>query len=85
MNGAEFNRNMSNHSLEELAPYEGMSVAWSIDGKRILASAPTLEELDTRIRELGLRDYVVGYIPSFTASDLGGALLFQDVPEEDEA
>ena len=49
MDGNEFNKNLNlYHTPESLAPYEGRSVAWSVDGKRILAAAdtePLTEEL----------------------------------------
>jgi hypothetical protein len=65
MDWNEFNRNLSSHTLEELAPYEGKSVAWSLDGKRILAAADTETELYEEIDRLGLKqlEYVVGGVP----------------------
>jgi hypothetical protein len=58
-------RNWCSHPLEELLPYEGKSVAWSLDGKRILAAADTDEELYKEIDRLGLKEleYVVGGVP----------------------
>ena len=60
---------------EELWKYAGQHVAWSWDGTRIVASAPTLEELYKRLDELGvdservIGDYV--YDPNIT-SVVGG-------------
>ena len=71
-NGAEFNRNVSQHSLEELQPYFEQHVAWSRDGKQILAHAPDLDALITEIERLGLTEYVFGFVPDPTASYLGG-------------
>jgi hypothetical protein len=64
MNGSEFNRNISAHTAEELAPYEGQFVAWSRDGKQILAHATEEEDLHREIDRLHLTKYVVGFIPS---------------------
>jgi hypothetical protein len=61
-NGAEFNRNVSQHTLEELEPYFEQYVAWSMDGKQILAHAQTREDLAREIERLGLKDYVGGFI-----------------------
>ena len=49
-NGAEFNRNVSQHTLEEMEPYFEQYVAWSMDGKQILAHAPTREAALARLR-----------------------------------
>jgi hypothetical protein len=68
INGAEFNRNLTNHTLEELAPYEGQYVAWSKDGKRILLAAPTRDALYDLIQQQELREYVAGYVPPFDVS-----------------
>jgi hypothetical protein len=76
INGAEFNRNLNKHTLEDLAPYEGQYVAWSIDGKHILLAAGTREELYALIDQQGLREYVAGYIPPFDVSFLGGGAGF---------
>lgn len=71
-NGAEFNRNVSQHTPEELAPYVEQHVAWSRDGKQILAHAPNLDELLKEIERLKLKDYVFGFIPDGSLSYLGG-------------
>jgi len=70
MNGSEFNRNISAHSAEELAPYEGQYVAWSEDGNRILAHAQVEEDLYREIDRQQIKEYVVGFIPSPDISDL---------------
>jgi hypothetical protein len=54
--------NVGAHTWEELAPYAGQFVAWSFDGKTILAHAPEEEDLYKEIARLGLTEYVVGYI-----------------------
>lgn len=75
MNGSEFIRNLNAHSYEELAPYEGQFVAWSEDGKQILAHAPAEEELHREIDRQQIRKFVVGFIPESDISDLGRAWL----------
>jgi hypothetical protein len=75
MDMSEFARNRCLHSPEELAPYQEKHVAWSTDGKQILASAETWEELYREIDRKGITDYVIGFIPSGDISDLGGGLL----------
>jgi hypothetical protein len=71
-NGAEFNRNVSQHTLEELQPYVEQHVAWSRDGKQILAHAPDLDGLLKEIERLELKDYVFGFIPDANRSYFGG-------------
>jgi hypothetical protein len=71
----EFNRNVSAHTLEDLAPYEEQHVAWSEDGKHILAHAPSLAELYREVDRKGVTRYVIGFIPSGEVSDLGSGLL----------
>jgi hypothetical protein len=63
MNTNEFNRNLNLHTPEELAPFEDRYVAWSEDGKAILAHAATEAELYEEIDRRQLKSYVVGYIP----------------------
>jgi hypothetical protein len=72
---AEHNRNLSTHTWEELAPYLEQHVAWSLDGKQILAHAQDLTALLQEIARLGLKEYVLGFIPSPDRSDLGGGWL----------
>jgi len=75
MDVQEFTRNLSAHTAEELAPYEEQHVAWSEDGKQILAHAPSLAELYQEIDRKGLTGYVIGFIPSGDISDLGGGTV----------
>lgn len=62
MDASEFIHNVSAHSLEELAPYVEKHVAWSEDGKRILAAADTLGELYEEIDRRGLKQFVIDFI-----------------------
>jgi hypothetical protein len=75
MNVQEFIRNTSAHSFEDLEPYLDQHVAWSEDGTRVLAHAPTLSQLYEEIDRQGLSGYVLGFIPSGGISELGGGLL----------
>ena len=72
MDANEFTRNASAHSLEELAAYIEKHVAWSEDGKQILAAADTLDDLLHEIARLGLKKYVIDFIPDADLSFLGG-------------
>ena len=71
---AEHIRNVSAHPWEELAPYADQFVAWSYDGKTILAHAAEEDALYAELDRLGLSDYVVGYIWPPDISCLGGAM-----------
>ena len=73
MDANEFNKNLNlYHTPESLAPYEDKHVAWSVDGKRILAAADTEKELYEEIDRLGLKplEYVVGGVPRSDVSYL---------------
>ena len=71
MNGAEFIRNCNAFDPEELARLENQHVAWSEDGRQILAHAATLEELDREIQRLGISNCVVDFIPSGDQISIG--------------
>jgi hypothetical protein len=49
----EFRENRKRFPLEELQKYRGQWVAFSADGRRIVASAKTLEALHQRLRAAG--------------------------------
>jgi hypothetical protein len=72
MDANEFIRNCNAHTAEELAPFEEQYVAWSEDGKQILAHARDRDELYQEIDRKGLQRYVIGFIPSGDFSDFGG-------------
>ena len=74
MNTREFIHNVNAHSLEELAPFEERHVAWSMDGKTVLAHAATLADLYREIDQRGLTEYVVGFVPSPDIGFLGGGM-----------
>jgi len=75
MNANEFTRNVNAHTLEDLAPYEEQYVAWSEDGKQILANARVMADLFREIDRRELKRYVIGFIPSSDISFLGGGEL----------
>jgi hypothetical protein len=49
-----FRRNRDQFPDEQLEPYWGKQVAWSADGARIVASGDNHEDLDRRLRALGI-------------------------------
>jgi hypothetical protein len=75
-NPNEFIENCNAHTLEALEPYEEQYVAWSLDGKQILAHAATEEQLYEEIKRLGLARYVVDFIPNPDIGFLGGGSSF---------
>lgn len=72
MDANEYTRNVSAHSLEYLTPYVEKHVAWSEDGKQILAAADTLDDLFKEIDRLGLKQYVIGFVLDADFSYFGG-------------
>ena len=50
---SEHEQNRQRFTAEELIPYKDQWVAFSLDGKRIVASADDLIELDRRVRAQG--------------------------------
>ena len=77
MNTTDFLRNTSAHSSEELVPYFEQHVAWSVDGKQILAHSENEADLYKEIDRLGLNsaDYVIAFVPDPDIVTLGGAGL----------
>lgn len=63
MDPNECTRNISNWSPKALAPYYGRQVAWSLDGKQILADGASYDELFENIDRLGLKEYIIGFVP----------------------
>lgn len=63
MDVQQFMRNCTAHPPEELAQYQDQHVAWSEDGKSILAHAPDLDELCKELTARGITHYVLGFIP----------------------
>jgi len=59
-----FHANQQNHTVEQLAPYEGRHVAWSLDGTRILASGEDMGEVCRNLVTAGFDPsrVVFGYI-----------------------
>ena len=75
MDANEFTRNLNAHTLEELVPYKERYVAWSEDGREILAHAAEEADLYREIDRKALTRYVVDFIPDHDISELGGAGL----------
>jgi hypothetical protein len=50
---SEYDQNRQQFTPEQLEPYEGQWVAFSLDGKHIVAAASDLLALDKRLQELG--------------------------------
>jgi hypothetical protein len=57
---SEFEQNRDQFTVEQLTAYDGQWVAFSIDGKRIVAAAPDLLELDKKIVAAGANPENVG-------------------------
>lgn len=49
-----FDENRSKFPAEQLLVYAGQHVAWTLDGARILACAPTREDLDKKLASVGI-------------------------------
>ena len=49
-----FNENRSRYPAEKLLPSAGQHLAWSLDGKQIIASAEDDDALELRLAELGI-------------------------------
>jgi hypothetical protein len=54
VDGGVFNENANRVPWQELAPYENQHVAWTLDGKKIVAGAPTRDELFEKLRQLNI-------------------------------
>jgi hypothetical protein len=61
---SEYNENRWKFPLEEQARYAGLQVAFSLDGKRILASGPDWDSLKEALSKQGLHfnQVVISYI-----------------------
>jgi hypothetical protein len=59
-----YHQNRCNYPPEQLLPYGGKYVAWSLDGTRILASGDTEEEVNRQLvaAGIGLNQVVGDYI-----------------------
>jgi len=66
---------LNRKTLEELAPYQGQWVAWSQDGKNVLAHAANENALYQEIDRLALKKYVIDYVPHADEDFIGWALL----------
>ncbi len=73
MNMQEYVKNRQQFPMDELVKYRGAYVAWSPDGKRVVASSENLEGLDSLVRAAGEdpTECIVEGIPD-TDSVIGG-------------
>lgn len=64
VNAKRFNENYARFPYEEWAKYRGQYIAWNLDATRILASGQTVDELDAKLRALGIEpdEWVTEYI-----------------------
>jgi hypothetical protein len=71
----EYEENRRKFTLEQLGPYDQQWVAFSLDGKRIVAAAPDLADTDRKVVEAGEDPENVGYefVDLSPHSDVGGA------------
>jgi hypothetical protein len=60
----KYRRNNDRVSPEYLVPFWGKQVAWHADGTHIVAAAATDEQLNEKLRELGIpaNQVVFGYV-----------------------
>ena len=49
-----FNQNRTKYPPEDVLPFSNQYIAWQADGTRILANAPTWEELEEKLRAMGI-------------------------------
>ena len=75
MDGNQFIQNCNAYPPEELAKYAGNYVAWSTDGKAILAHALELLDLAQQMERQGIKDYVSEWIIPADQVFLGSAEL----------
>jgi hypothetical protein len=75
MDANELIRRCNEKSFEELAPFQGQWVAWSEDGRQILASGPDLQSLFQELDRKGLTRYVLDSIPRPEEDFLGGMTI----------
>ena len=67
MNWTEHIHSRNNFPPDELLKYEGQHIAWSLDGKRILAGDADLLNLVARLDQAGFREDE--YVLSFPSAD----------------
>lgn len=75
VNSNLFNENANKFPASELLQYAGQWVAWNLEGTGILANAPDMLELESRLKELGIdpAQVVQEYLPH-PEQCLGGSI-----------
>ena len=60
-----FDENRRKFPLDELAKYDGLHIAWSWDGSRIVASGADMEEVERKVIASGIDPsrVVYSYVP----------------------
>jgi hypothetical protein len=83
---AEHVHNRNHFPQEELAKYYGQHVAWSIDGKRILAGAKDPVRLDALVQAAGYKsdEYVLSFVDHPDEVIIGGFQLLEPEQETGE-
>ena len=80
INGWQFNINVNNFPLDELAKYAGKYVAWSLDGTRILADGDDPDEVDQKLIAAGIdpSQAVGSYVDPMDGTSYFGSVQQQD-------
>lgn len=72
-----YRQNREKFSVDELRPYEGQWVAFSLDGSRVIAAADDLDALDQLVEEAGERPDEVALERIVLDATWQGALEFE--------
>ena len=75
MDANQLIRNCNEQTADDLAPYLGQFIAWSEDGRQILAHGKDLPQLFRELDLKGIVGYVIDSIPPQDEDFLGGANL----------
>ena len=72
----QFQRNRQQYPSDQLAKYQGQYVAWSPDGRSILAAADDELQLAKTIKAAGLNtaEVLIAFVPENDEVLLGGGL-----------
>jgi hypothetical protein len=77
MNWDEHYANRDRLSTDELAPFVGKHVAWSLDGTRIVASGEDDGQVLSNVQAAGfaLENVVISYLPRPDETLIGGSFV----------
>jgi hypothetical protein len=64
VNAQLFNENFARFPAEEYLKHSGQYIAWNLDATRILASGATVDELEEKLRAMGIKleEWVTDYV-----------------------